>query len=344
MAASQYRHQVTGDCEELLGRFQSTDSVRFETFARIWRDMAFSHIYHGTTDGLEGKVFSRQILAVACRYFLPPYTFQIRVGALYLLYGLYHQQVAVPRVQIQVALKDWEEVSKFQKDAVEAQHLDAVYILRKLFSQKAFCFAAMPRHLSYSQKRIAEKQSVCEEFIEPLSRPQELVSSDFLEELSNVHEHYQCLQFSQHMAHRDLVHPFMVKPDLVPQLHQIVVDFNSSLRKGKTTVQAEEDSGEGLAQKESALRAKRLADLKSKSFGQAVEASKSRRHRQVELGSHVTPGTSRPRRASLKTRVDRRHSTGAVKMEASRSTKVWKLTAPLAATDDVPRKHRGFKW
>ncbi|KAG7255723.1 hypothetical protein CRUP_011752, partial [Coryphaenoides rupestris] len=247
--AAPCREEVSADCEELLTRFQNTDSVRFHVFANIWRDMNFSQVFHGTTDGLEGKAFSRQILAAAGRYFLPPYTFQIRVGALYLLYGLYHHQLATPRVQIQVALKDWEEVSRFQKDAVEAQHLDAIYILRKLFSQKAFCFAAMPRHLSYSQKRTVEKQSVCEEFIERASRPQELVSSDLLEELSNVHEHYQRLRFTQHMVHQDLVHPFLAHPDLVPQLHQTVMEFNSSLGKVKTPVQAEEDSGEGSSQR-----------------------------------------------------------------------------------------------
>lgn len=33
------------DCEELLSRFQKTESVRFETFSRIWREMKFSEIF-----------------------------------------------------------------------------------------------------------------------------------------------------------------------------------------------------------------------------------------------------------------------------------------------------------
>ncbi|KAG7255722.1 hypothetical protein CRUP_011751 [Coryphaenoides rupestris] len=51
-----------------------------------------------------------------------------------------------------------------------------------------------------------------------------------------------------------------------------------------------------------------------------------------------------PQRASLKSRVDRIQIRSAVKMETSRSTKVWRLTAPVDATDDVPRKTRTFKW
>lgn len=43
-----------------------------------------------------------------------------------------------------MALKDWEDIQAFESDAVGAQHLDVVYILRQLTVQKAFCFTAMP--------------------------------------------------------------------------------------------------------------------------------------------------------------------------------------------------------
>lgn len=39
------RKQVKVDCEELLSRFQKTDSVRFETFSQIWKEMKFSEIF-----------------------------------------------------------------------------------------------------------------------------------------------------------------------------------------------------------------------------------------------------------------------------------------------------------
>lgn len=47
-------------------------------------------------------------------------------------------------LQIRVPLKDWEDIKRFEKDAVDAQHLDVVYILRQLMAQKAFYFTAMP--------------------------------------------------------------------------------------------------------------------------------------------------------------------------------------------------------
>lgn len=110
-------------------------------------------------------MFARLVLDSACSFFLPPFSFQIRVGALYLLYSLHSCQTAEPReqvahrassrgscpgtspvllLQVRVALKDWEDIQALEKDAAEARHLDAVYILRKLVMQKAFYFTAMP--------------------------------------------------------------------------------------------------------------------------------------------------------------------------------------------------------
>lgn len=109
--------------------------------------------------------------------------------------------------QIHLALKDWADVKKFETDAVDAQHLDIVYIFRQLMSLKAFHFAATPvqvssrhrRHacrlltdlfrsrflscwqLSYNKKRKLEKSELCEDFIAQASRPQQLINIELLE-------------------------------------------------------------------------------------------------------------------------------------------------------------------
>lgn len=49
------------------------------------------------------RVFSRLILDAAYCFFLPPFSFQIRVGGLYLLYSLYHSQTARPAEQVRAA-------------------------------------------------------------------------------------------------------------------------------------------------------------------------------------------------------------------------------------------------
>jgi snRNA-activating protein complex subunit 1 len=54
----------------------------------------------GKMRNLEKNMFTKEALALAWRYFLPPYTFQIRVGALYLLYGLYNSQLCQPKQKV----------------------------------------------------------------------------------------------------------------------------------------------------------------------------------------------------------------------------------------------------
>ncbi|XP_023615693.1 snRNA-activating protein complex subunit 1 isoform X3 [Myotis lucifugus] len=172
---------LQADCEELLSRFQETDSVRFEDFSALWRSMKFGTIFCGKMRNLEKNTFTKEALALAWRYFLPPYAFQIRVGALYLLYGLYNTQLCQPKQKIRVALRDWDEILKFQQDLINSEHFDVAYIFRKLRLDKAFHFTAMPKLLSFRMKKKVQRTPVTEEFKEPNDRVMKLITSDVLE-------------------------------------------------------------------------------------------------------------------------------------------------------------------
>ncbi|XP_034418765.1 snRNA-activating protein complex subunit 1b isoform X2 [Cyclopterus lumpus] len=295
------RKQVKSDCAELLSRFQITDSVRFETFSKIWREMQFSQIFYGTVNHQERRAFSRLVLDTAYGFFMPPYSFQIKVGGLYLLYSLYQCQIASPPEQIRLALKDWENVKKLEKDAVNAQHHDVVYILRKLASDKAFSFAAMPTTLAFKKKRKVERPEVHEEFMERPSRPQELINVELLEELSNIDELYRKLKASVSSEVQQADSSIdLVRKDLVPQLRSTVMDFYDWQQR--RDADGVEEAGEGTSsQQECSNRAQRLAFLKSKAYGEAAEASKSRRHRQVEVD--FTSNVAGPAHSSSYTRT-----------------------------------------
>uniref|UniRef100_A0A1A7YIA3 Small nuclear RNA activating complex, polypeptide 1b n=1 Tax=Iconisemion striatum TaxID=60296 RepID=A0A1A7YIA3_9TELE len=278
--------QVKTDCEELLARFQQTQSVRFEVFANIWREMKFSQIF-GDVVNHKNRAFCHLVLNTANCYFLPPFSFQIRVGGLYLLYSLYYNQTASPFEQIRLALKDWEEVKKFENDAIDAQHMDAVYILRRLMFRKAFHFTAMPTRLSFRRKRCEEGSMLREEFIERTSRPQELISTGLLEEMSNVNDLYENMKASvlSQMTTPDDSSFNLTRKDLVSQLRGTVLEFYQ-WQQGKETVDESEKSQEETScQQESFKRAELLASIKSKAFGEASETLKSRRHRPLEINS-----------------------------------------------------------
>ncbi|XP_029982377.1 snRNA-activating protein complex subunit 1b [Sphaeramia orbicularis] len=340
-----HRKHLKSDYEELLSRFQQTDTVRFEIFSKIWREMKFAEIFYGTVRH-ERRAFSRLALDVASSFFLPPFSFQIRVGGLYLLYGLWTCQLTSPSEQIRLALKDWEDVQKFEKDAVDAQHLDVVYIFRKLMSQKAFHFTAMPGLLSFKKQRKIERSMACEEFMERASRPQELINNDLLEELSNIHELYNNLKTSvcpKSEETNSSVH--LIHQNLVPQLQDTVMDFYNwqQMKDGPDETEADEDSGEGTSsQHQSSRRAELLASIKSKAYGQAAEASKSRRHRQVELdvtankaGPDHTEGDTKKRKLSLKCRTTKNvHISGDIWKESTTFTQINRLTK----LDSVPEE------
>ncbi|XP_022379301.1 snRNA-activating protein complex subunit 1 [Enhydra lutris kenyoni] len=287
------------DCEALLSRFQETDSVRFEDFTELWRSMKFGTIFCGRMRNLEKNKFTKEALALAWQYFLPPYTFQIRVGALYLLYGLYNTQLCQPKQKIRVALKDWDEVLKFQQDLINAQHFDAAYIFRKLRLDKAFHFTAMPKLLSYRMKKKIQRAEVTEEFKDPNDRVMKLITSDVLEEMLNVHDHYQNMK---HVISGDKSNPdkalSLIKDDFFDNIKNIVLEHQQwhKDRKNPPLKSKVKDGGEkkeGNSQEsERCERAESLARIKSKAFSVVVQASKSRRHRQVKLDSSDSDSAS----------------------------------------------------
>ncbi|XP_005399219.1 PREDICTED: snRNA-activating protein complex subunit 1 [Chinchilla lanigera] len=287
------------DCEKLLSRFQEMDSVRFEDFTELWRKMKFGTLFCGKMRNLEKNTFTKEALALAWRYFLPPYTFQIRVGALYLLYGLYNTQLCQPKQKIRVALKDWDEVLKFQQDLINAQHFDAAYIFRKLRVDRAFHFTAMPKLLSYRMKKKIQRAEVTEEFKDPSDRVMKLITSDVLEEMLNVHEHYQNMK---HVISTDKSKPdkalSLIKDDFFDNIKNIVLEHQQWHRDRqnaplKSNLKDEEEKREGNAQESQRCeRAESLAKIKSKAFSVVVQASKSRRHRQVRLDSSDSDSAS----------------------------------------------------
>lgn len=54
----------------------------------------------GKPEASERRLFARLIMSVASPYFFPPYTFQIRVAGLYMLYGLFNSQLIAPKEKV----------------------------------------------------------------------------------------------------------------------------------------------------------------------------------------------------------------------------------------------------
>uniref|UniRef100_A0A3Q4H7Q7 Small nuclear RNA activating complex, polypeptide 1b n=1 Tax=Neolamprologus brichardi TaxID=32507 RepID=A0A3Q4H7Q7_NEOBR len=292
---------------ELLGRFQQIDSVRYEDFSALWREMGFSDLFIGTINAGELKRFCRVTLATAVKYFLPPYSYQIRVGGLYLMFGFYHTQLAEPPVMIRLALKDWTHVQAFLKESVESGHLDVVYIYRKLVASKAIHYTAMPHFLTFQKQQKPKKEHVCPEFLSRTTAVRELISADTLEEMANLQSLYEKLKETT--------------KDVGSQITMTHRDFTS------------QDEKESCSK-----RARLLSSIKQKSYSNVQKAPKSRRHRQGEPADSSSLGPEQVQRVPQKKRPPslraRTWKNLGVKQEDS-NMPPWLLSAP-ELEDGVP--------
>lgn len=335
---------LTEDVEELLGRFQQTDSVRYEVFSAVWREMGFSDVFLGIPIASEIKRFCRIALATAMKYFLPPYSYQIRVGGLYLMYGFYNTHLSLLPVNIRLALKDWEHVQKFLNDSVVAGHHDVVYILQKLIATKAIHYTAMQHFLTFQKQINPKKEPVCAEFLGRTTGPPELISAELLEELTNIQSQYDKMKEPIGEVRSNIA---MAHRDLATRLKDCTLEFilwqekkfpQDNQKKNSNADQAKPDEGEPS-------RAKLISAIKQKSYSSFQEMSRSRRHRQVETvdssGSGVeqhlkTTAVKRKRPLTLRARTCKSLS---VTKEDS-NLQAWLLSAPEQMREPVRKTNQ----
>ncbi|KAJ3600473.1 hypothetical protein NHX12_031454 [Muraenolepis orangiensis] len=297
-----YYGPLTQDVEELLGRFQQTDSVRYETFSAIWRSMSFSDVFLGTIEMCEMRRFCRVAFATASKYFLGPFSYQIRVGGLYLLYGFYNTQLAVPQSAIRLALKDWPYVQNFLKESVQSRHYDVIYILGKLFATKAIHFVAMPHFLTFRKHRNHRIEPLCAGFLSRTQRVQELVYTELQDEVSNVQTLYQSMMRGV-VERTGLIS--VVLPDFPSRLNDTAAEFVDWQDKN---FPADGQEGYTPVEAETTKRAQLLTSIKRKSYSSIRVMGRSRRHRQpvastVEPSGSGTDQQLRKRPPSLRART-----------------------------------------
>ncbi|XP_035407003.1 snRNA-activating protein complex subunit 1 [Cygnus atratus] len=349
-AAAGSVHGLQADCEELLGAFQEADTVRFERFAELWRERRFHTIFYGRIRALERNKLTKKTLELAQQYFLPPYAFQIRVGALYLLYGLYNTQLCQPKQKIRIALKDWPEILKFQQELIDSQHYDVAYIFRTLRLARAFHFTAMPKLLNYRTKKKIQENEFKEEFKDPSNRVSSLITNDVLEELMNIHEHYQKMKcvISADKSQPDKALS-LIKDEFVVTLKDITLEHQEWQQKRMKLFLNAKEADEVLNKKEEGTslesegseRANALARIKYKSYSAVVEASKSRRHRQVKLessesGSDYRKSPSRSKKTSRRPQPALRRGSLEFKgeMQAEKETVTQHIGMPVITEED----------
>ncbi|NWI67305.1 SNPC1 protein, partial [Todus mexicanus] len=269
---------LQADCEELLGAFQEADTVRFERFAELWRERRFHTIFHGRIRALERNKITKKTLELAQQYLLPPYAFQIRVGALYLLYGLYNTQLCQPKQKVALLCLEMKNMS-FQNGNRECAH----QLCGELHYSLGYAVEFHQNQLfplNYRTKKKIEENEFKEEFKDPSNRVNSLITNDVLEELMNIHDHYQKMKcvISADKSQPDKALS-LIKDDFVVTLKDITLEHQEwqqnrmklFLNAKETDAISNKKGEETWLESEGSERANALARIKQKSYSAVVE-------------------------------------------------------------------------
>lgn len=291
---------VRTDYETLLQKFTETESVRYEEFAAIWRDMKFSLLFAGRQDDREVQDFVDECFKIALKFCLPPHNFQIRVGGLYILYGIYCTQPTVKRRKIRVTQDIWNKILEFQSEAHQQEHLDVEFIFHKLRYHEAFQYCATESYMYPNKSDTVVDVTTREEFREEQSMFYELFSTDVLEQLAAVHQHYHhmkvALENQKNIAQGETETDMpaksldVIQQDLVPGITKALIHYQEkrkALKRVKKTMAETEESEGDLEEEDYSVFLRmgegtsRQASVKNKAFKKLAKSSKSRRHRQT---------------------------------------------------------------
>lgn len=291
---------VRTDFEALLQKFTETESVRYEEFAAIWRDMKFSLLFAGRQDDREVQDFVDECFKIALKFCLPPHNFQIRVGGLYILYGIYCTQPTVKRRKIRVTQDIWNKILEFQSEAHQQEHLDVEFIFHKLRYHEAFHYCATESYVYPNKSDTVIDVTTREEFREEQSMLYELFSTDVLEQLAAVHQHYHHMKVAlenkknivQGETETDMPAKSLdvIQQDLVPGITKALIHYQEkrkALQRVKKNAAETEESEGDLEEEDYSVFLRmgegtsRQASVKNKAFKKLAKSSKSRRHRQT---------------------------------------------------------------
>lgn len=143
---------VHSDVETLLQKFVNTNSIRYEEFLKIWKENNFSLLQTGRHGLREKREFVEEAFKIVLRFILPPFSLQVRVGAIYTMFGIYHSQRLEPKVRVRIPLAWWTHIVELHDEVKTHRHLDVDYIIRKMKdSDRMFEFVAYPSHLSMEE-------------------------------------------------------------------------------------------------------------------------------------------------------------------------------------------------
>jgi len=133
------------DCEAFLEQFEKENTFNYADFAKIWQLNSFTFIYADQTYVGPLNVLCEVCFLTVKKYIMFQKSLNIKVGAFYLLYGLYYKQPIENLVKIRLTLKEYRKIKELMNEMLKRGQHDILYIFAKMKSDNAFLYVAEPK-------------------------------------------------------------------------------------------------------------------------------------------------------------------------------------------------------
>lgn len=217
------------DLELLLSQFTNSKSVRYTEFAKIWCQMGFPTIFCGWAKDEALREMVETAFKLIVGYWNEIYTFQVRMGGLYLMYAFYFCQPLDPPQKVRLTQSQWVAGRKLLATIEDQKHLDAAYVYHKLHFYKAFYFVMAPQQYQIAPTRRSTRDDLTKKEYDPEpSQPRSTsVHNVFPAALVNNME-------SLHAHYREMKNKFISAENLkeTEGLHTLKEDFYDVLKNG----------------------------------------------------------------------------------------------------------------
>ncbi|XP_071494723.1 snRNA-activating protein complex subunit 1-like [Diadema antillarum] len=269
------------DVDGLLARFINSQSVRYEEFSRIWRELNFPLIFCGLKNSTTERTFAGEVFFIALKYLLPPTDLQRKIFGMYLLYGIYYTQPCKPPMKlhklawspakpvfhehhsgsgpskldkIRVTKEHWDALLELYRELQKAEHLDAAYIFLKMRRNQIFHFVVHTKPMLYTRTYRDDAYDKWKSGKEILTAT---FHDDLLEQLHTIHSQYQ--EMKQNLGLNNNLSMKLVRDSMADY---IVKRVHSHLLSDEEEEESEVEPEANPVQE----RAARIATLKNKSF------------------------------------------------------------------------------
>ncbi|XP_030747608.1 snRNA-activating protein complex subunit 1-like [Sitophilus oryzae] len=184
------------DCEVFLVEFAKQKTLSYAKFANIWQLKNMSYIFADQTYVSLLKTLCEECFAILTQCIIHQKNVYMKIGALYLLYGLYYKQPIEGMVKIRVSYDEYTIIKDLMDEMAKEKYMEPLFIFAKLKADVAFNYVgcSMPRSIRFikNTKKAFTAHTLNANFGEnPLSKFEGILQDESVVKLQDTCKRYE---------------------------------------------------------------------------------------------------------------------------------------------------------